>query len=277
MTDIILSAFEAAEQMTDAELEETISTLEGVVFESRLLFSGALLPVLKRAKENRKTGSGPGLYDGGTLTPEEVAELVQAYRQKSTPHPMAIAVLLSTILVVLGLYKLPYSFFMLLRIVLCITAAIGVKRARDTTHNNWVWVYAILAVLYNPVLPVRLGDKSSWVLLNGITVVIFWVGLFKFENIMGHLKKLASHSVIPRLMKIAVAILAVCVNGAVLFGVALLLVYLVVQAFGLDKPLSTFYTAHQRIILGLLTVIGFTFFKGLFQSFRAARAKARTQ
>lgn len=104
---------------------------------------------------------------------------------------MAIAVVLSTIFVMLGLVKLPYSYFMLLRIVLCITAALGVKRAREAKNNNWVWVYAILAVLYNPVLPVHIGDKSVWAVVNIATVVIFWVGLSKFEDVRHYLRELA--------------------------------------------------------------------------------------
>jgi len=188
---------------------------------------------------------------------------------------MAIAVVASTIFVVMGLFNLPYSFFMLLRIVLCIAAVIGVKRASEARQNNWVWVYAILAVLYNPVLPVHLGDKDVWVGVNVVTVVIFWVGLFKFENVSSYLRGLASklgNTDNQSLQKVASQfghrfqsrgiweycvlalrrVVVVCGICAVVFGVGYL-----VFATGLDKPLSIFFAAHQRILVVALVVLVF--------------------
>ena len=37
------------------------------------------------------------------------------------------------------------------------------------------WALGGLAVLYNPLLPIRLGEKGIWEVLNVATVVLFWV------------------------------------------------------------------------------------------------------
>jgi uncharacterized membrane protein YhaH (DUF805 family) len=170
--------------------------------------------------------------------------------------PMAIAVVLSTIFVMLGLAKLPYSFFMLLRVILCINAAIGVKRAREARDNNWVWVYGILAVLYNPVLPVHLGDKGAWVVLNIATVIIFWVGLFKFETVIPYLRGvvLASRPTIHKLGKVAVKTVKVC---AIICGICVFIygVGYLVLANGLDKPISHFFTAHPIVGWALVVAL----------------------
>lgn len=186
---------------------------------------------------------------------------------------MAIAVVVSTIFVVMGLFNLPHSFFMLLRIVLCIAAVVGVKRASEARQTNWVWLYATLAVLYNPVLPVRLGDKDLWIVVNVVTVVIFWVGLFKFENVRSYLRGLASRLrdtasqslqktanqsrgaweyCVPALRRAVIVCIVVCGICAAVFGVGYL-----VFATGLDKPLSIFFTAHQRILIVVLVVLVF--------------------
>ena|ERR1035437_4205668 len=102
---------------------------------------------------------------------------------------MKTAVIVSTLFVAIGLLKLPYSFYMLLRVALFVTAAIGVARAREERHSGWLWLYAIFAILYNPFLPVRLGDKSLWVLLNVVTIVLYWVGLFRFGKHLPGVRK----------------------------------------------------------------------------------------
>jgi hypothetical protein len=170
--------------------------------------------------------------------------------------PMAVAVVLSTIFVMLGLVRLPYGFFMLLRIVLCITAAIGVKRAREAQKNNWVWVYGILAVLYNPILPVHLGDKGVWVVVNIATVVIFWVGLFKFENVVPYLRSLAlaSQPTIHELRKVAVKTIKVSVSVCAICASVYGLGYLVL-ANGLDKPVSHFFTVHPMVGWALVVAL----------------------
>lgn len=37
------------------------------------------------------------------------------------------------------------------------------------------WVLGGFAVLYNPVLPIQIGDKGIWEVLNVATVISFWV------------------------------------------------------------------------------------------------------
>ena len=42
-----------------------------------------------------------------------------------------------------------------------------------------VIVTALLAILYNPIIPIRLGDKTIWSVLNFITLAtLFWVNNF---------------------------------------------------------------------------------------------------
>ena len=36
-----------------------------------------------------------------------------------------------------------------------------------------------LAVLYNPVIPVRLRDKDLWVMLNFASVTLFWYTVYR--------------------------------------------------------------------------------------------------
>jgi hypothetical protein len=37
------------------------------------------------------------------------------------------------------------------------------------------WILVGLAVLYNPLVPVELGNKALWTIVNVTTVVYFWV------------------------------------------------------------------------------------------------------
>lgn len=95
---------------------------------------------------------------------------------------MKALVIVSTICVLLGVLPLPYGFYMLLRLVITLTCVAGFLRAREDQRRDWLWIYGILVVLYNPILPVHLMLKSLWFVVNVITIILLWVGLSKFGS-----------------------------------------------------------------------------------------------
>ena len=83
-------------------------------------------------------------------------------------------VTIAAVAVAIGLLPLPYGYYMLLRLFLCgicLYYLSSVPRVRDGEK----WVLTGLAVLYNPIMPVTLGDKTLWTVVNVATVVWLWV------------------------------------------------------------------------------------------------------
>jgi hypothetical protein len=90
----------------------------------------------------------------------------------SVPWQLLCACTLATLV---GLFKLPYGYYIILRAAICIAAAFGFSLALQRRSDKWMWIYGAAAVLYNPVFPVRLGDKGFWVILNFTTIGVFWL------------------------------------------------------------------------------------------------------
>jgi hypothetical protein len=89
--------------------------------------------------------------------------------------PARAASLIATIAVIIGFADLPYGYYQLLRLCLCgisLFLAFGANLALDDWHR---WVLGGFAFLYNPVLPIRIGEKGLWEILNVATVILFWV------------------------------------------------------------------------------------------------------
>ena len=73
-------------------------------------------------------------------------------------------------LCVLALADMPYGYYTVVRIVACGTAAYGAALARDDTP--WCVALALLAVVFNPVLPVALG-REAWAVVDVGAAVLF--------------------------------------------------------------------------------------------------------
>lgn len=84
------------------------------------------------------------------------------------------ASLTATVAVLIGFADLPYGYYMLLRLFLCGVSLFFLLGAKLSLEDWARWVLGGLAVLYNPVLPIRLREKGLWEVLNIATVVLFW-------------------------------------------------------------------------------------------------------
>lgn len=88
--------------------------------------------------------------------------------------PPRTASLIATIGVVIGLADLPYGYYTLLRFFLC-GASLFLAFGSDLVLKDWHrWTLVGFVILYNPLVPIYLGEKTLWTLVNIVTVLLFW-------------------------------------------------------------------------------------------------------
>jgi len=80
--------------------------------------------------------------------------------------------IVAALLVDAAVERLPYSFDTLLRWICCPVFAYSAFAAYENKYG--VWVFGVLAALYNPIFRVHL-DRSTWIGVNWITVGIIAV------------------------------------------------------------------------------------------------------
>jgi hypothetical protein len=88
---------------------------------------------------------------------------------RRSPDVLTIA----AVAVAAGLLPLPYGYYVLLRLFLCglcLYYLASVPGAREGEK----WLLVGLAVLYNPLVPVELGSRLLWSIVDVGTIVFFW-------------------------------------------------------------------------------------------------------
>lgn len=76
------------------------------------------------------------------------------------------------IAVAIGLLPMPYEYYMLVRLFFCGVSLFYLTRPTGVREGE-KWVLVGLAVLYNPLVPVELGNKTLWTIVNVATVAYF--------------------------------------------------------------------------------------------------------
>lgn len=65
-----------------------------------------------------------------------------------------------------------------MRIGVTIVSILLIKQEIRKGINTWVILFGIITILFNPVLPIYLGSKSSWIPIDAISGIIFLAYLF---------------------------------------------------------------------------------------------------
>lgn len=93
--------------------------------------------------------------------------------------------IVSTTTFVIGFFDLPYGYYTFLRLVVCSISAYTsyVYFSENKKINLGFIVFGFFTLLYNPIIPVHLGEKSIWIVINIITVIVFLTSfLFYVRN-----------------------------------------------------------------------------------------------
>lgn len=83
---------------------------------------------------------------------------------------------IAIIFLLLAVFPLPYGFYTLIRIIVTIAALLMAHAAHNTKRTPFVYLFGILAILFNPIIKIHF-DKGIWMVLDIIGGVIFIIWL----------------------------------------------------------------------------------------------------
>lgn len=81
-----------------------------------------------------------------------------------------------------ALGRQPYAYYTLLRWVVCAVAAYAAFRASVSGKVGWVWVLGIVALLFNPIIPVHL-NREVWAFVDVVVVGILLASIFGVDRL----------------------------------------------------------------------------------------------
>lgn len=81
--------------------------------------------------------------------------------------------LIPAAMLVLALFQLPYGYYTLLRLVVCLTAAIIAFQSWPK-GQMWAIAFGFVALLFNPLIIVAL-DRETWAPIDAATAAMYLV------------------------------------------------------------------------------------------------------
>lgn len=106
-------------------------------------------------------------------------ELVMTYKSQKQ---LFIPSIIVTILLLIAIFPIEeYSYYILLRWVVCLAAIYFCYYYYKEKIIGWAWIMGIIAIIFNPLIPLYL-KKGIWAVLDFITAIIFVKTIFIFKK-----------------------------------------------------------------------------------------------
>jgi len=81
--------------------------------------------------------------------------------------------LLCALTVLIAAFKLPIQYYTFLRIIITIGATTALINEMKNDVNLWGITFLMMAILFNPFIPIYLYQKLIWIPIDIITALLF--------------------------------------------------------------------------------------------------------
>lgn len=95
---------------------------------------------------------------------------------------MRALLLICSALLFLGLINLPIGYYTFLRIIVTIGSIAVIVNEYKEEFTFWIITFGIIAILFNPLLPIYLNNKALWIPIDIITGILFGIKSFTFNT-----------------------------------------------------------------------------------------------
>ncbi|MBK8585562.1 MAG: hypothetical protein IPN88_09105 [Bacteroidetes bacterium] len=85
-------------------------------------------------------------------------------------------------LLFIALLALPIGYFTFLRIMVTIGSVTIIYSEMENGLNIWVISFGIIAILFNPIIPIYLNSKSAWMPIDLICGILFLIKALTFKQ-----------------------------------------------------------------------------------------------
>ena len=95
-----------------------------------------------------------------------------------------IPIIISVVLLLVPPIFNPYleiGYYTFLRLIVCVTASYVCFVAFKLNKNIWLWTIGLIALLFNPFIPVHLKE-DTWRTIDFVVGIIFFVSIFTLEK-----------------------------------------------------------------------------------------------
>ncbi len=92
--------------------------------------------------------------------------------------------LIPIVLLLIGLVDLPIGYYTIVRIAVCLISALSCYWSFKSDEKVGIAtvVFGLLAILFNPIIPVYLQNKAAWTVIDVVAAILLAIRYFTLKG-----------------------------------------------------------------------------------------------
>ncbi len=90
------------------------------------------------------------------------------------------AQLITIVMLLIALLPMPYGYYTLVRICVCVLSSFLAYKTWQEKINLWMWIFIIIAILFNPIIPIYLS-RELWAVIDIVVAIVFFVSISQLK------------------------------------------------------------------------------------------------
>ena len=100
----------------------------------------------------------------------------EAYLKNSKKYSRVLKAI-AMLMLIIAVNELPYDYYTILRWVVCGISSYLAYKYYESNKNTWTWIFGVIAVIFNPILPVHL-KKETWQIIDIGVAILFFISMW---------------------------------------------------------------------------------------------------
>jgi hypothetical protein len=84
-------------------------------------------------------------------------------------------------MLLLGVVSMPPGYYPFLRIIVFVSAIIAMYTNYELKESGWLLVFGVVALIFNPIAPLYLYDKTIWAAIDLVCGIAFIINSKKID------------------------------------------------------------------------------------------------
>ena len=95
---------------------------------------------------------------------------------------MKYLTLITSLFLVLGCFPLLIGYYTFLRIVVFVVCIVVIVKERERGLDSTNIIAGMIAIVFNPIIPIYLHDKTWWIVIDLLTAIVFGFQTYRYYN-----------------------------------------------------------------------------------------------
>jgi len=161
-----------AKEYTENHLRQYRYKINTIIGQAVIEYKNNIYSLVSEAKEASEIRRNDRNTD--LLQPDPIKSKVISMDKQTEVKFMKWPALFGSGLLLLSFLAWPYAYYTFLRIAITGVAIYYAYYLYSIKKQNfWFWGFVVIAILFNPIVPIYLKDKSIWSITDVIVVILF--------------------------------------------------------------------------------------------------------